>query len=204
MNEININSTIAQHRPEFSAIGSTLGAQYSRPEAKTCLPDYEKKIQTARENGNVDLVMNRVPRKFRIITHDVRSAEISQDLDGTVVVIINKGIEGSELRIPVNDEMTKAGIVTDEAIAKALKGEDTNVHFIDVEKLCKHINILNQNELSHLDVIIKDATDAKKRIESAIAENVKKAEQYKAERGNNPALGMLQNGNTTVEINVGS
>lgn len=202
MSEININSTIAQHRPEFSAIGSTLGAQYSRPEAKTCLPDYEKKIQTARENGNVDLVINRAPRKFRIITHDVRSAEISTDIDGTVVVFINKGIEGSELRIPVNDDMTKAGVVTDEAVAKALKGEDPNVHFIDVEKLCKHINILNQNELSRLDALIKDATDAKKRIESAIAENVKKAEQYKAERGNNPMMGMLQNGGSTVEINV--
>lgn len=202
MSEININSTIAQHRPEFSAIGSTLGAQYSRPEAKTCLPDYDKKIQTARENGNVDLVINRAPRKFRIITHDVRSAEIATDIDGTVVVFINKGIEGSELRIPVNDDMTKAGIVTDEAIAKALKGEDPNVHFIDVEKLCKHINVLNQNELSRLDTLIKDATDAKKRIESAIAENIKKAEQYKAERGNNPMMGMLQNGGSTIEINV--
>lgn len=200
MNEINLNLAIANNRRPLSLVGSTLGAQYAKPEAVSCLPDYDKKIAEAKTSGDLQLVLNRPPRKLRIRTEDIVSAEITADLDGTIVVIINKDKE-SELRIPVSADMTKAGIVTDDAVRKALKGEK-NLFFNDVKKLTSLLNNLNQNELNRIDSVIADLQLAKKRIESAIAESSKKAEQYEQESGKSSRTSVLENGNGSVEINV--
>lgn len=200
---VNLNIAIANNRRPLSIVGSTLGAQYATPEAVICLPDYDKKIAEAKTSGDLTLCLNRPPRKLRSRTEDILSAEVTTDLDGTVIVIINKDRE-SELRIPVSADMTKAGIVTDDAVRKALKGEK-NIFFNDVKKLASLLNNLNQNEISRINAVIEDLQLAKKRIESAIAENTKKAEQYEQESSNGSRTSVMENGNnaaTTININV--
>ena len=150
----------------------------------------------------MDIVLSRAPRKFRAITTDVVSTKITTDLDGTVIVLVNEGTE-SEIRIPVNADMTKAGVVTDEAVAKALKGEDSNIHFSDLEKLTKILNNLNQNEKARLVKVREDIDLALKRIDSAIAENIKKVETYKRELAVNNNTSVLETGGgSSVEINL--
>ena len=202
MNEVTVNLAIANNRRPISNIGSTLGQQYCKPEASVCLPDYERVIDEAKQNDNLKLTLNRVPRKFRIITTDVISTKVTTDVDGTVVVLVNEGLD-SEIRIPVDSNMTHAGVVTDDAVRKALRGEDVNIHFTDIEKLNKQINILNQNEINRLEEVISQATLAKKRLESAKAENEKKVETYKRERGSLVNQTPLENGaDAAVQINV--
>lgn len=198
---ININTQVAAHRPEISTVGSTLGCQYSKPEASVALKDYEKKIQEAKENGGLGISLSRIPRKLRAITVDVLSTKVTTDIEGNVIILVNEGLEG-EIRIPVNDQMTQAGIVTDDAILKALKGEDTNIHFSDIEKLVKTLNIMNQNEKARLEAVKADIELAIQRIDSAIAENAGKVDRYKRERGNNPNQTVIENGNSHVQINL--
>lgn len=199
--EVSLNVSIGTNRPYISKVGSSLGCSYSKPEASSCLPDYDKKITLAKENG-IDITLSRAARKFRIKTVDVLSTKITQDLDGTVIVLVNEGMGDDELRIPVNSDMTKAGIVTDDAVAKALKGEDSNIHFSDIEKLAKILNTLNQNEKTRLIKIKEDVELAIKRIESAIAENLKKVETYKHELNVDGSKTVLETSDGTVQINV--
>lgn len=203
--EVNINleiaSQVAKHRPEIGTVGSCLGAQFSKPQASACLPEYEKTIQEAKDGGNVALTLNRSPRKFRAITVDVISTKVTADIDNTVVILVNEGLD-SEIRIPVNSDMTKAGLVTDDAIAKALKGEDTNIHFSDLDKLVKCLNILNQNEIARLTAVAADIEKAKQRIQSAIAENLNKAEKYKRERGASSDTSVLEGSESPVTIKL--
>lgn len=196
---LTINLAVAPNRPYISKVGSTLGCSYCKPEASSCLPEYEKKIKEAQP---IDITLSRAARKFRIRTIDVLSTKVTTNIDGTVVVLINEGLEG-ELSIPVNEDMTKAGLVTDDAVAKALKGEDTNIHFTDVEKLAKILNTLNQNEKTRLQKVIEDAQLAIKRIDSAIAENVKKVETYNHELHISGDTSLLETkSGDTVQINL--
>lgn len=199
--EVTINMAIGPNRPFISKVGSTLGCQFSKPEAVSCLPDYEKKIQAAKDNNNIEIVLNRPARKFRAITVDVISTKVTTDLDGTAIILVNEGLD-SELRIPISPDMTKAGIVTDDAVAKALKGEDTNIHFSDLEKLVKILNVLNQNEKNRLTRVREDIDLAIKRIDSAIAENVKKVEVYKRELHLDANTSVLESHDGTVQINL--
>jgi len=200
--EVSISVAIGSSRPAISAIGSALGCTYSKPEASSCLPDYDKKIAEAKAIGSVDIVLSRPARKFRAITTDVISTKVTTDLDGTVVILVNEGLD-SEIRIPVSSDMSKAGVVTDDAVAKALKGEDTNIHFADLEKLVKILNTLNQNEKTRLIKVREDIELALKRIDSAVAENIKKVETYKRELSIDNAKTVLETGkNSSVEINL--
>ena len=200
--EVTLSVAIAPNRTAISTVGSSLGCSFSKPEASSCLPDYDKKIQEAKNIGSVDIVLCRAPRKFRAITTDVVSTKVTTDLDGTVIVLVNEGLE-SEIRIPVNSDMTKAGVVTDEAVAKALKGEDSNIHFSDLEKLTKILNNLNQNEKARLVKVREDIDLALKRIDSAIAENIKKVETYKRELSTSNNSSVLEtSANSSVEIKL--
>lgn len=200
---VNINSQIAAHRRPISEVGSSLGCQFSKPEASVVLKDYEQKIQEAKENGGLGISLSRIPRKLRVVTVDVVSQKITTDIEGQVIILVNEGLD-SEIRIPVNDQMTQAGVVTDDAILKALKGEDTNIHFSDIEKLAKTLNIMNQNEKARLEAVKADIELAIQRIDSAIAENNGKVERYKRERGASSTRTVVENGSTSVEINLGN
>ena len=88
--EVTLSLAIAPNRTAISSVGSSLGCSFSKPEASSCLVDYDKKIQDAKNIGSVDIVMNRAPRKFRVITTDVVSTKVTTDLDGTVIVLVNE------------------------------------------------------------------------------------------------------------------
>lgn len=204
MKDVNIDVAIASHSREVSKVGATLGAPYCRPEASTCLPEYEKKIKAAHENDDLDLVLNRNVRKFRVITVTVRNVCTEIGLDGSPMIVVNKGIEGEELHLPINDDLSKAGVVTEDAVRKALKGEDPNIHFVNPQKLTIHINQLNRNELARLQQVQSDIELAIKRLNSAIAENVKKAEEYERIYAtiNNPTKIEGVGSGANVEIHV--
>lgn len=182
-NDIQIDLQIAQNRKPISVIGSTLGAQYAVPEAKSCneFKDYTSRQQEVRNGNNIDFCLNRAPRKVRMLTHDIRAHAIEQNpIDQTLEIVINGGHPG-ELRIPVGPNLETAGVVTDDAIGRALRGEDPNIFFSDQKKLATIINNSNRNEIARLKRLRDQIDKAMADIESTIAQNEKKAELYARE-----------------------
>ena len=93
---------------------------------------------------------------------------------------MNRGIDGAEVSVPVSPGMEQIGKVSDDAIGNALRG-DINVIFADPGKLAASLNILNVAERKRCTDLIENLKKMVQQIDSAIAENVKKAESYNRE-----------------------
>lgn len=178
-NTINLG-VVAQNRKRISIIGANLGTQYFKAEARSCDNAYDDKVQQVKAGGNIEFVLNRVPRRFRMTGHEVISTEIVSDAVGATKVVLNGHDDNSCVSIPVGTNMEKIGTVTDDAINKALKG-DKNIIFADPKKLCAQINQLNADEKARLVAIKKEIEVAIQRIDSAIEENTKKLQVYSQE-----------------------
>ena len=62
--EIQVNPTVvANNRKPVSILGSFLGTQYYKPEARATWPDFERVKMNVEQAGNVDLIVNRTPRQ---------------------------------------------------------------------------------------------------------------------------------------------
>lgn len=175
--KINIQTEVAKRRVPASIIGSTLGHQFCKPEAHACIKEFDKKVAEAASNGNMDILPNRTPRKFRVKTFDVLNV-VADIVRGEPGIVLNKGIESSEVFLPFNEDMTQVGKMTSDAFTKALKGIDKNIIFSDVKATVDEANAYNNDEIKRIDRTIKMLEDAKKNILSAIGENNAKAKTY--------------------------
>lgn len=203
-NVINM-SLIAQNRKRISLVGATLGTQYFKAEARSCDNNFEEKAQQVKAGGNVDFILNRVPRRFRMTGHEILSTEIVSDAVGATKVVLNSHDENASVSIPVGVNMEKIGIVTDDAIGKALKG-DKNTFFADPEKLCTLVNQYNYDERARLVAVREFADKAIQQIDSAIQENLKKKDTYKQECINStpeiiPTSSTVESESTVVVLN---
>ena len=174
-----INVTVESYRPDLRIIGGTLGTQFFKPEARAAILDFDKRKIEVERNGNVDLILNRTPRRFRVVGHDILGAQfVNEPLgDGFVPkVILNKDTE-DEVSISLSADGKTFSNVTEDALNKALTG-DTNVIFADAKKLVEKINGLNYDEKERLVKIREEINKAIAQIESAINENNKKAKEY--------------------------
>jgi len=154
------------------------GAQYFTVEATEVDKTFEERKNTVITNPkSPELIMNRGPRVITMRGHSVITQEFTQDIDGSNIVIFNKGL---------GDE-NKAAIVaggsnfqtTDDAMKDALRGELRI--FADGIKTATKANQLNQKELDRWmaeKTRIEHYCDS---IRSAISSNSKKAEEYKAQ-----------------------
>lgn len=175
--EIKIQSEVAKRRVPASIIGSTLGHQFCKPEAFACIKEFDKKTSEAAANGNLEILPSRAPRKFRVKTFDVLNV-VADVVRGEAGIVLNKGIESSEVFLPFSEDMTQVGKITPDAFSKALKGIDKNIIFSDVDATVKEANLYNNDEIKRIDRAIEMLNDAKKAIQSAIGENNFKAKSY--------------------------
>lgn len=174
-----INVTVESYRPDLRVIGGTLGTQFFKPEARAAILDFDKRKIEVERNGNVDLILNRTPRRFRVVGRDILSAQfVNEPLgDGFVPkVILNKDTD-DEVSISLSADGKTFSNVTEDALNKALTG-DTNVIFADAKKLVEKINSLNYDEKERLIKIREEINKAIAQIESATNENNKKAKEY--------------------------
>lgn len=179
--EIQVNPTVvANNRKPVSILGSFLGTQYYKPEARATWPDFERVKMNVEQAGNVDLIVNRTPRRYRMTGHDILKVEIGQDPTGATNVYMNRGIEGSEVSVPVSPGMEQIGCVSDDAIGNALRG-DGNIIFANPSKLAASLNVLNIAERKRCTDLIESLKKMVQQIDSAIAENTEKAKKYDRE-----------------------
>ena len=70
MSEINVNiveTTIKSHRTPLSMLGAKMfGQDVFTPQTRMFNPDHDKILEQAKQGSNVNLVLNRSPRRFAI------------------------------------------------------------------------------------------------------------------------------------------
>ncbi len=175
--DTNVNlAIVAANRKPISIIGSALGTQFFKAEARASIPEFDKKKLLVEQNNNIDFVLNRTPRRYRLTGHDILSAVVKNDATGATKVILNEDTDAA-VNIPVSPGMERIGVVTEDALGKALRG-DTNIIFSDAKKLATQLNTYNNDEKTRLLRIRDEINKCIAQLDSAISENNKKAEQY--------------------------
>lgn len=200
--EIKVESgIIASNRKPISIVGSNLGGQYFNASAREAWPNYAEEKLNVEKGNNVELILNRSPRRYRMKGYDITSVIIAKDATGADKVFINKDQE-SEVSIPIAAGMEKVGFVTDDAIARALRGDKTMI-FANAEKLAQQLNNYNMDEIHRLKAIIDRCNRMIQQIESSVAENNKKVNDYKRELlSSSTTIEPALRGEGTVEIVV--
>ena len=185
MSEINVNiveTTIKSNRTPLSILGGKMfGQDVFTPQTRFFNPDHDKVLEQAKQNSNVDLVLNRSPRRFAIGYITIESMATKQNAIGDVVCRLNEGTD-HQIDIPLGQNSTKFGETTEEAVQKALKDKNSKAVFADPKDLSGILNDLNRGEIARLDNFIEQAQKAKAQCMSAIAANEKIVADYEREK----------------------
>lgn len=189
--QLRVNATVvASHRRALSNVGKTFGGQFFRANQEDTNPRQAQDVIDSENNNNLDLVLNRSPRRFKQVGTDIVAVEIGEDAQGASMVYINRGrkkqvgdkVFSQEAIIPVSDDMRVDSDASDDAIlAEALKGDKTKI-FADPEMLTEKLNILNDNEIARLDKLIQKLQAWRKLIIDTKNSNIDKARKYRSER----------------------
>ncbi len=185
MSEINVNiveTTIKSNRTPLSLLGGRMfGQDVFIPQTRMFNPDHDKVLEQAKQGSNVNLVLNRSPRRFAIGYITIESMATKQNAIGDVVCRLNEGTE-HQIDIPLGENSTKFGETTEEAVQNALKDKNSKAVFSDPKDLSGILNDLNRGEIARLDAIIEQANKAKAQCLSAIAANEKIVAVYERQK----------------------
>uniref|UniRef100_UPI003FF11E12 hypothetical protein n=1 Tax=Prevotella sp. TaxID=59823 RepID=UPI003FF11E12 len=185
MSEINVNiveTTIKSNRTPLSLLGGRMfGQDVFIPQTRMFNPDHDKVLEQAKQGSNVNLVLNRSPRRFAIGYITIESMATKQNAIGDVVCRLNEGTE-HQIDIPLGENSTKFGETTEEAVQNALKDKNSKAVFSDPKDLSGILNDLNRGEIARLEAIIEQANKAKAQCLSAIAANEKIVADYERQK----------------------
>lgn len=185
MSEINVNiveNTIKLNRTPLSLLGAKMfGQDVFTPQTRMFNPDHDKILEQAKQSSNVNLVLNRSPRRFAIGYITIESMATKQNAIGDVVCRLNEGTE-HQIDIPLGENSAKFGETTEEAVQNALKDKNSKAVFSDPKDLSGILNDLNRGEIARLDAIIEQAQKAKAQCLSAIAANEKIVADYERQK----------------------
>lgn len=197
MEKANLNKVAESCRSDLRIIGGTLGTQFFKPEARAAILDFEKRKIEVERNGNVDLILNRTPRRFRVVGHDILSVQLVNGALGDAKVVLNKDTE-DEVSVSIDTDGKTFSNVTEDALNKALTG-DKNIIFADAKKLIAQVNVLNYDEKERLIKVREEINKSIAQVESAINENNKKEKEYydQLTKGSSP-----EDAETPVVINI--
>lgn len=185
MSEINVNiveTTIKSNRTPLSMLGAKMfGQDVFTPQTRMFNPDYDKVLEQAKQNSNVNLVLNRSPRRFSIGYITIESMVAKQNAIGDVVCRLNEGTD-NQIDIPLGENSAKFGEATEEAVQNALKNKNSKDVFSDPRDLGGILNDLNRGEIARLDAMIEQLQKAKAQCVSAISANEKIIADYERQK----------------------
>ena len=185
MSEINVNiveTTIKSNRTPLSMLGAKMfGQDVFTPQTRLFNPDHDKVLEQAKQSSNVNLVLNRSPRRFSIGYITIESMIAKQNAIGDVVCRLNEGTD-NQIDIPLGENSTKFGETTEEAVQKALKDKSSKAVFSDPKDLSGILNDLNRGEIARLDAMIEQLQKAKAQCVSAISANEKIVADYERQK----------------------
>ena len=185
MSEINVNiveTTIKSNRTPLSILGGKMfGQDVFTPQTRFFNPDHDKVLEQTKQNSNVDIVLNRSPRRFAIGYITIESMATKQNAIGDVVCRLNEGTD-NQIDIPLGENSTKFGETTEEAVQNALKNKNSKAVFSDPKDLSVILNDLNRGEIARLDAMIEQLQKAKAQCVSAISANEKIVADYERQK----------------------
>lgn len=185
MSEINVNiveTTIKSNRTPLSMLGAQMfGQDVFTPQTRLFNPDHDKVLEQAKQSSNVNLVLNRSPRRFSIGYITIQSMTTKQNAIGDVVCRLNEGTD-NQIDIPLGENCTKFGETTEEAVQNALKDKNSKAVFSDPKDLSGILNDLNRGEIARLDAMIEQLQKAKAQCVSAISANEKIVADYERQK----------------------
>lgn len=185
MSEINVNiveTTIKSNRTPLSMLGAQMfGQDVFTPQTRLFNPDHDKVLEHAKQSSNVNLVLNRSPRRFSIGYITIQSMATKQNAIGDVVCRLNEGTD-NQIDIPLGENCTKFGETTEEAVQNALKDKNSKAVFSDPKDLSGILNDLNRGEIARLDAMIEQLQKAKAQCVSAISANEKIVADYERQK----------------------
>ena len=185
MSEINVNiveTTIKSNRTPLSILGGKMfGQDVFTPQTRFFNPDHDNVLEQAKQNSNVDLVLNRSPRRFAIGYITIESMATKQNAIGDVVCRLNEGTD-HQIDIPLGQNSAKFGETTEEAVQNALKDKNSKAVFSDPKDLSGILNDLNRGEIARLDAMIEQLQKAKAQCVSAISANEKIVADYERQK----------------------
>lgn len=181
-NNVNINVRLVEdNRVNISSFGSLYGKRIFKAVKLSCDLDFQKRLRDANENNG--LVTNRAPQRYKIVPIDIVGLDLDKDVDGTNVVVINKGRkdeagESIEVRCPIdNEKFTKD--VTTETVTDALNKKDfTTTYFANAKKLAEALNPANATEMNRIDALIRDLEKQRKMIQDTFDKNISGVNDY--------------------------
>lgn len=189
--QLKVNATVvASHRRALSNVGKTFGGQFFRASQEDTNPRHAQDVIDSENNNHLDLVMNRSPRRFKLVGTDIVAVEVGEDAQGASNVYINRGRKkvvgnkefSQEAVLPITSDMRIDSNASDDAIlAEALKGDRSKI-FADPDTLVEKLNTLNDNEIVRIDKIIAQLNRERKMIIDTKNSNIDKARKYRAER----------------------
>lgn len=185
MSEINVNiveTTIKSNRTPLSMLGAQMfGQDVFTPQTRLFNPDHDKVLEQAKQSSNVNLVLNRSPRRFSIGYITIQSMATKQNAIGDVVCRLNEGTD-NQIDIPLGESCIKFGETTEEAVQNALKDKNSKAVFSDPKDLSGILNDLNRGEIARLDAMIEQLQKAKAQCVSAISANEKIVADYERQK----------------------
>ena len=181
-NNVNINVRLVEdNRVNISSFGSLYGKRIFKAVKLSCDLDFQKRLRDANENNG--LVTNRAPQRYKIVPIDIVGLDLDKDVDGTNVVLINKGRkdeagESIEVRCPIdNEKFTKD--VTTETVTDALNKKDfMTTYFANAKKLAEALNPANATEMNRIDALIRDLEKQRKMIQDTFDKNISGVNDY--------------------------
>lgn len=194
-NILKVNATVvATHRRALNNVGKSFGGQFFRANQEETNLRQAQDVIDSENNNNLDLVLNRSPRRFKIVGTDIVAVEIGEDAQGASQVYINRGrkkevgdkVFSQEAVLPVTPDMNLAADANnDTVLSKALEGDKSKI-FADPDQLVEKLNTLNDNEVVRVDKMIDLLQKWRKMIVDTKNSNIDKARKYRAERTATP------------------
>lgn len=194
--QLKVNAAVvANNRRALNNIGKSFGGQFFRASQENTNLTQEQDVIASENNNGLDLVLNRSPRRFKLVGTDIVKVEVGEDAQGASLVYINRGLKkvvgdkefSQEAVLPISPDMRLDSDASDDMVLKAALNGDRSKIFADSDALVEKLNLLNDNEIARLDKLIEKLQRQKKMIIDTKNSNIDKARRYRAERTANPA-----------------
>lgn len=180
--KINIK-VVEDNRVSIANFGQLFGHRIFKAKRIATNLAFSKELREATENNNSGLTTNRSPYRYKIIPIDIVSLDLSKDIDGSNVIVINAGRvdetgESIEIRCPIdNSKFTKE--VSVDNIADALnKSDGQNFFFSNAKKLVATLNPSNVNEINRIDKLIDSLKKQREMIQTTVDYNKNNVVEY--------------------------
>ena len=197
MNEVKLEvnaAVVASHRQVLANIGKSFGGQFWRASQEDTNLTQARDVLDSESNNNLDLVLNRSPRRFKANGTDIVAVEIGTDAQGASMVYLNRGRKkvigntefSQEAIIPVSSDMRiDADASSDGVLKQALDGDRTKL-FADPNTIVEKLNTLNDNEIARIDALMDRLKKWREMIVNTKNSNIEKARKYIQERTASP------------------